>query len=84
MSLNNETKKDSRRNFHLKVPEILRSLNIVYPVSIPKEIRKKEKEKDRAVKRRGKHCISELGSPVFNQSFTTDQLCGQEQVTQSL
>ena len=82
MSLNNETKKDSRRNFHLKVPEILRRLNIVYPVSIPKEIRKKEK--DRAVKHQGKHCISELGSPVFNQSFTTDQLCGQKQVTQSL
>lgn len=66
MSLNNEIKKDSRRNFHLKVPEILRSLNIVYPVSIPKEIRKKKKEKDRTVKHQGKHCISQLGSPVFN------------------
>lgn len=44
-SINNETK-DSRRSFHLKVSEILRSLNRVCMVSMPKEMRgKKEKEK---------------------------------------
>lgn len=63
MSLNNETKKDSRRNFHLKVPEILRSLNIVYPVSIPKEIRKKRRRKGQGSEAPGKTLHFRVGQP---------------------
>lgn len=65
MSLNNETKRDSRRNFLLKVPEILRSLNIVYPVSIPKEIRKKEKRKGLGSEAPGKTLHFRVGQPCI-------------------
>lgn len=55
----------------------------MYMASIPKEIRKrKERLGQRSTGR--KHFIVELDSPGFKYSFATDQLCGQEQVTQSL